>query len=467
MNFNDLQINQQLKKNLQKMNLQKLTPIQQETFHDIIKGNDIIGVSKTGSGKSLAFILPLIQRMVDDEWNHQDGLYAVFVTPTRELSVQLVEILRRVTKGLRKDKNNKESKGNKNKKDIEICLSIGGKEDKITDNCEILVGTPGRILQNLGSGLSADNIQFLVVDEADKLVEMGFKEVMKNIIDYLNPERQTLLFSATKIEDVEIFNLKKNKKIVSTYSNFSNFKIKNFYFLCQSDEKIKILYNLIDSEKTIIFFSTCKTAKFYYLLFSRLFRNKKYKNINNKKNDKDEYINENDNPKNIYLLSSNLSQNQRISIYTQFLNGNGTLFCTDVGARGLDFKEVKKIIQFDCPESPETFIHRAGRSGRNEESGINYLFLLNSEKKFVDDLFKIKEKIPFEISFCENQLKNKFEFNKISVRIKSVIYRDRELRDFFEKYIRTYSKFLGLYKKKYNTDVEKEIKSLRELFGFL
>lgn len=382
------------------------------------------------------------------------------------------------------------------------------------------MGTPGRILQNLEKGFSADNVRFLVVDEADKLVEMGFKQVMKNIIEYLNPDRQTLLFSATRIEDVEIFNLKPGCKKISAYTKLGDSEIKNFYFLCRSDEKIKLLFNLLDGEKTIVFFSTCKTAKFYYLLFSKLFKNTRYKNSNMKgskaepgakqddynrannieenehmEQEKNEQMEQKDNehmeredneqmehedneqieyeksggcyPTDIYLLSSNLSQNQRISIYKKFLTGNGALFCTDVGARGLDFKDVKKIIQFDCPESPETYIHRAGRSGRNKKSGTNYLFLLSSEEKFVAELSKMREKMPFEISLCEKNPGNKFGFTKTGVRMKSMVYRDRELRDFFEKYVRTYGKFLSLYKKRYDTNIEREVKSLREFFGLL
>lgn len=414
MNFEDLKLNKNLKKNLKKMNIEIMTMIQEKTFNKIYNGIDLIGISKTGSGKSLAFILPILQKMI--EMNY-DGFVSLFITPTRELALQLYATILKLTHK------------------FNVNLSIGGIQTDDLKNSNIIVGTPGRILQNFEEGLDGDNIQFLIVDEADKLVEMGFKNKMIDILEYLNPERQTLLFSATCIPDIEIFKLK-NPEIISVYDEDKKLEIQNYYYFCSSSEKLKYLYSLLDNEKSIVFFSTCKTAKFYFLLFSKL----KFK---------------------VFLLSGNLSQSNRIKTYENFLKNNGILFCTDLGARGLDFKAVKKIIQFDCPDTPETYIHRAGRTGRYNNSGVNILLLLKSEEKFLKSVSEYN--IPVDI-FAGSPVNFKNNFERI---IKSLVYKNRELRNYLEKYIRTYMNFLNLNKKKYKTDVENEIKSLREVFGLI
>ncbi|KAF7684394.1 ATP-dependent RNA helicase DBP4 [Astathelohania contejeani] len=439
MNFEDLKVDKKILKALKKINYNTPTEIQSAVIPLAIEGNDIIGSSKTGSGKTLAFIVPVINRLLNVKWSRSDGLGALVLTPTRELALQILKETKRVGEYA----------------PFNVGLAIGGVQEKHEiAKMNIIIATPGRMLQHFQESykLNGDSLQILVLDEADKMVEMGFKEDLELLLGYLSNERQVLLFSATPnaiTRKIECLNLNE-PKIVSIYKQQNEFApsgLSQFYYSVSLIDKIPYLYSLLSfhkNRKTMVFFATCKETKFYFLLFSQLkLRNK------------------------IYFLSGGLKQEQRIKAYNGFLKEKGgALFCTDVGSRGLDFPGVDLIIQFDCPDTVLTYVHRIGRTARNNGVGTSIIFLLKGEEKILDDLAKGKwaneggnSKLQLQSGHPEKG--KELQVKSIDKWIQKLIDNSEELKEFAEKYIKTYTRFLELNKKKYFGKSIDEIEDLK------
>ncbi|TBU20290.1 RNA helicase [Hamiltosporidium tvaerminnensis] len=372
MNIKDLSLHKPIKRALKENKIENLTEIQQLTIPAAMSGKDILGISKTGSGKTLCFVIPLLQRLVDNKWCMEDGLGGLIITPTRELAVQIFNVLKKIGKNCY----------------LSCGLIIGGIESKgekeVIGKMNILVCTPGRLLHHILETPYFDisNVQILVIDETDKLLEMGFKKDILEIMSYLPVKRQNIFLSATPksinqknliidFDSIEIFSAYKNE------NTNENKKVKNnlehFFYVLSICDKVEYLYTILknnNSKKIIVFFSTCKEAKFYFLVFSKLKMRCKF-----------------------YLLNGSIKQEKRMEVYDSFKREkSGILFCTDVVSRGLDFPGVDVVIQYDCPECVETYVHRAGRTGRFDKEGISILFLLKSEKGIIQDINKGKWK---------------------------------------------------------------------------
>nr|ACO12580.1 ATP-dependent RNA helicase DBP4 [Lepeophtheirus salmonis] len=433
--FDDFIIHKTLKENLKKNNFENPTEIQKKTIPAILESHDVISIAKTGSGKTICFVVPIISRILEN-FNEDDKLSALIITPTRELAVQTYELIKKLTVNTK----------------IKSFNVIGGikfkKETYHVEAAHILICTPGRLLQHFSElpNLRTELLDVLVLDEFDKMIELGFKEAIKDIIEYL-PDTQRVLLSATfkhcnfsqeivKLTDPKIF------------SDFSKNDVTNFYKILKSTEKINYLYSLLshisksDNRKVIVFFSTCKGAKFHYLLFSKFF-------------------------KDTFMLSSSVKQQSRLKNYSQFRDMmSGILFCTDLAARGLDFPNVSTVIQFDCPDTPETYIHRIGRTARIGKSGSSFIFLLEKEERLLNFLENINlEKSEIQQTKIELAEIEKFGIRRLDTKLNGIFRNDRELKLFASKYRVTYKKVLMLNNKKFKVDVEEEISQLRKYLG--
>ncbi|XP_068633836.1 probable ATP-dependent RNA helicase DDX10 [Battus philenor] len=365
--FKDFPLSQKSLKGLKDNNYVTPTEIQRQAIGYALQGKDILGAAKTGSGKTLAFLIPILENLFCKKWTRLDGVGALVISPTRELAYQIYETLRKV--GYLHD--------------FSAGLIIGGQnlkfERKRMDQINILICTPGRLLQHMDENplFDCSHLQILVLDEADRCLDMGFEATMNAIIENLPPERQTLLFSATQTKSVK--DLARLSLSFPTYvapheqaETVTPESLQQSYIVCEIDEKIGILWSFIRNhlkQKVLVFMATCKQVKYIYDLFCKLRPGVS-----------------------LLALYGTLHQEKREKIYKEFCRkSNVVLFATDLASRGLDFPRVNWVIQMDCPENVETYIHRAGRTARGVfGKGEGLLMLLPHEEKIVEDLKKSK-----------------------------------------------------------------------------
>jgi len=355
--FNEYPISTKTLNGLIKANYVHPTEIQKEGISLALRGYDVLGAAKTGSGKTLAFIVPILELLWKEKFTSLDGLGALVISPTRELAYQTYEVLRKIGRY----------------HGFSAGLVIGGKDMKLEQarivNTNIIICTPGRLLQHMDEtpNFDCNNLKILVLDEADRILDLGFQEAMNAIIQNLPSERQTLLYSATQtksVKDLARLSLKEPSYIsVHEKAQFiTPKKLSQYYVVCDLQEKVNFLYSFIKSHlrsKIIVFMSSCKQVKFIYEIFRRLRPG---------------------NP--LMALYGKQKQIKRVGIYEEFCRkANSVLFATDIAARGLDFPEVHWVVQLDCPEDSNTYIHRVGRTARFERDGQALLVLLPSEEE--------------------------------------------------------------------------------------
>ncbi|KAJ8945685.1 hypothetical protein NQ318_012404 [Aromia moschata] len=421
--FGDFPLTSATLKGLRECGYHKPTQIQKETIGLALQGKDILGAAQTGSGKTLAFLIPIVEKLYCKQWTKLDGLGALVITPTRELAYQIFETLRKVGEH----------------HDFSAGLIIGGKDLKFErnrmDNCNIIICTPGRLLQHMDENPLFDcvNLQILVLDEADRCLDMGFEHTMNAIIANLPLKRQTLLFSATQtksIKDLARLSLKDPCYIsVHEHSEFSTPKeLSQSYMVCELHDKVSVLWSFIRNHiknKIIVFLSSCKQVKYIYEIFCKLRPGLS-----------------------LLALYGTLHQLRRMDIYETFCRKQcAVLFATDIAARGLDFPEVHWVVQVDCPEDTATYIHRVGRTARYHRGGESLLMLLPSEIKMVD---KLKEKkIPIE-KIDINPLK----LNNPVRKMEAFLAKDPTLKDTAQRAFVSYAKAVFLMKDKEVFDVQ-------------
>ena len=356
LNFTDLPLSERTQEGLKKCGYVDPTEIQKSAIPAALQGKDILGAAKTGSGKTLAFLIPVLELLWRERWSHLDGLGALIISPTRELAYQSFEVLRQVG----------------GRHDFSAGLVIGGKDLKQEQericHTNILICTPGRLLQHMDETpeFSCSSLKILVLDEADRILDLGFEQAMNSVIENLPEERQTLLFSATQtksIKDLARLSLQDPEYIaVHEHSDTSTpHRLFQNYIVCELQDKLNVLYSFLRSHvksKIIVFMSSCKQVKFCYEAFCHLQPGVP-----------------------LMALYGRQKQLKRVGIYNDFCRKKwAVLFCTDIAARGLDFPSVHWVIQLDCPEDANTYIHRVGRTARYEKGGNALLFLLPSEE---------------------------------------------------------------------------------------
>ncbi|XP_044113628.1 probable ATP-dependent RNA helicase DDX10 isoform X1 [Neovison vison] len=423
--FSDFPLSKKTLKGLQEAQYRLVTEIQKQTIGLALQGKDVLGAAKTGSGKTLAFLVPVLEALYRLQWTSTDGLGVLIISPTRELAYQTFEVLRKVGKN----------------HDFSAGLIIGGKdlkhEAERINNINILVCTPGRLLQHMDETICfhATNLQMLVLDEADRILDMGFADTMNAIIENLPKKRQTLLFSATQtksVKDLARLSLKNPEYVwVHEKAKYSTpATLEQNYIVCELQQKISVLYSFLRShlkKKSIVFFSSCKEVQYLYRVFCRL-----RPGIS------------------ILALHGRQQQMRRMEVYNEFVRKRAAvLFATDIAARGLDFPAVNWVLQFDCPEDANTYIHRAGRTARYKEDGEALLILLPSEEKgMVQQL--LQKKVPVkEIKINPEKLID------IQKKLEAFLAQDQDLKERAQRCFVSYIRSVYLMKDKEIFDVSK------------
>ncbi len=424
--FADLPLSRPTASGLEAAHFKTLTDIQKRAVPLALQGKDILGAAKTGSGKTLAFLVPVLENLYRKRWTEYDGLGALIISPTRELAIQIFEVLRKIGRY----------------HTFSAGLVIGGRslqeERERLGRMNILVCTPGRTLQHMDqtAAFVIDNLQMLVLDEADRIMDMGFQSTVDAIVEHLPQERQSLLFSATqtkKVSDLARLSLR-DPEYVSVHeaaSSATPSKLQQHYIVTALPEKLDTLWSFLRANiksKILVFLSSGKQVRFVYESFRHL-------------------------QPGIPLLHLHGRQKQtaRLDITSKFsASKNSCLFATDVVARGLDFPAVDWVIQLDCPEDAETYIHRVGRTARYESTGRAVLFLDPSEEEGMLKRLEHK-KVPIE-KINVRQKKQQ----SIKNQLQNMCFKDPELKYLGQKAFVSYVRSIHIQK-------DKEIFKVKEL----
>lgn len=363
MKFSELNLDPKIKKGLDSIGFEEMMPIQEETIPLIMNGNNIIGEAETGTGKTAAFVIPLLNN-IDFKSNQTECL---IVTPTRELAMQIVGEIKKIGKYM----------------NISLCTVVGGmgmreQIQELKSNPTIVVGTLGRINDHLRSKrLKLNNVKYFVLDEADEMLKEGFKEDITSINEQIPTNKQTLLFSATISKQI----LSLTKTIMDDYSFVSvknkeklTNNIEQYYIVMKEKQKFSTLTKLLDVDNpksTIIFGRTKKRVDELTEALNKC----GYKALG---------------------IHGDLSQQQRNSVMSRFReNKISILVATDVAARGLDISDISHVYNFDLPQEVEFYVHRIGRTGRARKHGISYSFIRETE---IDHIRRIEKETNFKIN---------------------------------------------------------------------
>jgi len=361
--FADLNITKQLHYAIEDLGFTTPTPIQQEAFSVIMSGKDIVGIAQTGTGKTFAYMLPLLQEL---KFSNQVNPRILVLVPTRELVLQVVANIEAYSKYM----------------SVRVCGIYGGanintQRQAVAQGCDVLVATPGRLYDlTLDRTLKLRDIKKLVIDEVDVMLDLGFRFQITNIFELMPQRRQNVMFSATMTEEVaqlieDFFIVPEKISIAVSGTPLENieqvaYAVENFY------TKVNLLAYLLKDKtifrKVLVFVSNKRSAD---RLFEAL---------------KEGYGDE------AAIIHSNKTQNYRIRSIKQFDEGkNRILISTDVMSRGLDLDEISHVINFDTPTFPENYMHRIGRTGRAEKKGNSILMYTEKEEEYKDAIEKLMD----------------------------------------------------------------------------
>ena len=347
--FSTLNIRTELLSGIQSLDYEVMTPIQAQSIPLLLQGKDLIAQAKTGSGKTAAFAIGLLNRLEVLDYQTQ----ALVLCPTRELADQVSSEIRRLARAI---------------PNIKVLTLCGGKPmgpqlASLQRDPHIVVGTPGRILKHLGKGtLKLANVKTLVLDEADRMLDMGFREDIMQIIDSTPKQRQTLLFSATYPDGIQAISkaVQTDPVEVRVESSHHSLKIKQVFYEVGKGERTKTFIALLKHyapESSLVFCNTIQQCQ----------------ELANELRQQDFHA---------LALHGDLEQFQRDQVLVQFANNSSSvLIATDVAARGLDIKELEAVINFELTRDPEVHIHRIGRTGRAGRDGLAISLFTASEHR--------------------------------------------------------------------------------------
>ncbi|CCH60840.1 hypothetical protein TBLA_0D03400 [Henningerozyma blattae CBS 6284] len=422
--FKDLPISNATLRGLKEASFVKLTEIQKNSIPISLKGYDVLGAAKTGSGKTLAFLIPVLEKLYRENWTEFDGLGALIISPTRELAIQIYEVLLKIG----------------SRTSFSAGLVIGGKDVKFESErisrINILIGTPGRILQHMDQavGLNLNNLQMLVLDEADRCLDMGFKKTLDAIVNNLPISRQTLLFSATQsqsLDDLARLSLTDYKSIGTldivkeneTGASATPETLQQSYIDVPLQDKLDTLFSFIKTHlknKMIIFLSSSKQVHFVYETFRKL-----QPGIS------------------LMHLHGRQKQKARTETLDKFSRAQQVcLFATDVVARGIDFPSVDWVVQVDCPEDVDTYIHRVGRCARYGKQGKSLIMLTPTEEAGFLKRLASKKIEPKKLVIKQSKKRS------IKPQLQSILFQDPELKYLGQKAFISYVKSIYIQKDK-------------------
>ncbi|MFY0630282.1 MAG: DEAD/DEAH box helicase [Flavobacteriaceae bacterium] len=351
--FDNLDLSNQLRNSIEEMGFTHPTPIQEQSFSVVRSGKDVVGIAQTGTGKTFAYMMPILR---DLKFSKQDTPRVLIMVPTRELVLQVVEEIEKLATYI----------------NVRVLGVYGGanintQKQAVAQGQDIIVATPGRLYDlALSNVLKLKSIQKLVIDEVDVMLDLGFRFQLLNIFDLLPPRRQNIMFSATMTQDVDelINDFFKNPKKVSValsgtpLDNIAqtSYHVSNFY------TKANLLNHLLSDRevfsKVLVFVSNKRRADLLFAVVEEAYGSE------------------------TCVIHSNKTQNYRIRSIKQFDEGsNRVLVATDVMARGLDLDEISHVVNFDTPYFPENYMHRIGRTGRAEHEGKTILFTTEKEQE--------------------------------------------------------------------------------------
>lgn len=391
--FADFGLSEKILDVLADLNLFEPTPIQEKSFKPILSGRDVMGIAQTGTGKTLAYLLPVLHQW---KFNKSGNPSVLILVPTRELVVQVSDILKELTQNLT----------------TRVIGVYGGKNINtqkllFNDGCDILVGTPGRIMDlSIDAAINLKEVKKLIIDEFDEMLNLGFRPQLTHIFEMMKEKRQNILFSATMTEAVdEILNeyfpnpieisLAKSgtplEKIHQT-----GYKVQNF------NTKINLLAHLLEKDdslsKVLIFNNNKRHADLLHTAIEVLF------------------------PGEFDVIHSNKSQNYRLRAMKKFEDEEiRGLITTDIMARGLDISNITHVINFEIPEVPEQYIHRIGRTGRADKEGETISFVTEKEE---EQLLNIELLMNKEVAFIDFPSEVKINPKKIGSEKDEIIMKN-------------------------------------------
>lgn len=349
MRFNELNLSREVLQAIEEMGFVNPSEVQEGTIPEILDGHDLLAQAQTGTGKTASFGIPMIEKIVDNNYESLQGLVLV---PTRELARQVSEELKKLSK---------------HKTFIRVLAIYGGADmgkqlRELKRGASIVVGTPGRVMDHMKrKTIDLSDLKFLVLDEADEMFDMGFRDDMKTIIEKTNDDRQTLFFSATFDNEIKEFSkLYQNnpKKVIIEKKELTAEKIKQYYLELNRNMKTEILNRLIlihKPKKSIIF---CNTKRMVENLEDEIAQ-KGYK---------------------VDSLHGDMRQSSRDNVMKKFRKGTiDVLIATDVAARGLDVSDIDIVFNYDLPQQAEYYVHRIGRTARAGKKGLSFTFVTSRD----------------------------------------------------------------------------------------
>ena len=344
MDFYDLDLSDNTLDAIDAMGWTSCTPIQEKCIPEIITGKDVLGIAQTGTGKTAAYLLPILS-MLDEEDFPEESINCVIMSPTRELAQQIDQAMQGFSYYM---------------DSVSSVAVYGGNDGSRYDQeyksmkmgADVIIATPGRLISHINMGnVDLGKVSFFVLDEADRMLDMGFYEDIISIAKLLPTSCQTIMFSATmpqKIEDLAK-NILKNPEIIKLAVSKPAEKIKQMACVCHENQKIGVLKDIFKTygQKRVIIFSSSK------LKVKEINKNLRMHNINSGE------------------MHSDLMQSQRDEVMYAFKTGQiDVLVATDIVARGIDIDDISMVINFDVPHDSEDYVHRIGRTARADHDGI-------------------------------------------------------------------------------------------------
>jgi len=410
--FEDLELIPSILKALKEENYREPTAIQAEAIPLILNREDVLGSAQTGTGKTAAFAIPIIQHLTKENRSHKKKILSLVVTPTRELAIQIGESFSTYGRYT----------------EIKNTVIFGGVSQKSQTNAlkhgvDVLVATPGRLLDLINQRyISLKDVKYFVLDEADRMLDMGFIHDIKRIIALLPKERQSLFFSATIPKNILSLSHKilRNPRKVSVDPVSSTAEtIQQFLYKTNKTTKTELLLHILENNdiKQVLLFSRTKHGA------DKIVRKLKKNKIE------------------CAAIHGNKSQNQRQKALKSFKDGEiRVLVATDIAARGIDIDKLRYVINYDIPNESETYVHRIGRCGRAGDKGISISICEPEENKYISDIEKlIKQKIqiendnPFPQTDKPMNNKEKKEFEKKKILRKQEFFANRNKKKVSQK----------------------------------
>ncbi|CAJ0595710.1 unnamed protein product [Cylicocyclus nassatus] len=405
-------VNDRILDAVKKMGFTSMTEVQAKSIEPLLEGRDILASAKTGSGKTLAFLIPAIELLLKLDWKQYNGTGVIIVSPTRELSMQTYGVLTELLEGT----------------SLTHGLVMGGSNrsaeaDKLAKGISVVVATPGRLLDHLQNTdpFVIKNLKCLVIDEADRILDIGFEIEMQQILRHLPKKRQTMLFSAThtpKVDELVKLSLHSNPVKLSVAEKDEVATVEGLqqgYVVCPSEKRFLMLFTFLKknkNKKVMVFFSSCNSVKYHHELLN--------------------YID-------IPCMSIHGKQKQakRTSTFFQFCQAEtGILLCTDVAARGLDIPAVDWIVQYDPPDEPREYIHRVGRTARGKDGRGNALLVLRPEELGFLRYLRAAKVVLNEFEFSWSKIAN------IQSQLENLIdknyYLNKSAKEAYKCYVRAY-----------------------------